>query len=273
MPGNSTKMNLSNVRLVVTDMDGTLLNSAHEVSDRFFELYQALKAKGVVFAAASGRQYNSIAQKLDPIRDEIVIIAENGGLAINRGTEVLSTPLDPRLKNEILSALEGILGSHPVLCARDNAYLLDSEPAFLEKLKEYYTRFELLSDLKAYRGEIMKIAVFHFEGSEKHIYPAVKRFEGDLKVKVSGENWVDLSHPDAHKGFALSKIQEHYGISSSETMVFGDYNNDLEMLEQAQFSFAMANAHPNVLQAAKYTTKSNDEFGVEIVLEKLLASL
>ena len=45
------------------------------------------------------------------------------------------------------------------------------------------------------------------------------------------------------------------------------------MLEQAQFSFAMANAHPNVLQAAKYTTKSNDEFGVELVLEKLLDNL
>ena len=53
-------------------------------------------------------------------------------------------------------------------------------------------------------------------------------------------------------------------------MVFGDYNNDLEMLAMADFSFAMKNAHPNVLEVANYTTTSNDDFGVERILEKLL---
>ncbi len=91
-------------------------------------------------------------------------------------------------------------------------------------------------------------------------------------MKVSGQNWVDISSPNAHKGFALQKLQELYNITPAETMVFGDYNNDLEMLALSDFSFAMENAHPNVKEVAKYQTVSNDDFGVERVLEQLTNS-
>ncbi len=254
-------------------MDGTLLNPKHEVSPYFFELYHRLKEKGIRFAAASGRQHNSIAEKLAPIQDEIIIIAENGGIVTDRGTEILHIPLDPTVINKILRVVERVEGSKPVLCSRNNAYILKNQVKFVNKLKEYYTRFELLHDLKTYEGEVIKIAVFHFEGSEKHLYPQLKKFEAELMVKVSGENWLDLSHNDANKGFALTQIQDNYRISREETMVFGDYNNDLEMLEKSAYSFAMANAHPNVLRTARYTTLSNTEMGVERILEQLLAQL
>jgi hypothetical protein len=89
-------------------------------------------------------------------------------------------------------------------------------------------------------------------------------------VKVSGANWVDISHQNAHKGYALQKVMDQHQITSNEVMVFGDYNNDLEMLQLSNYSFAMANAHPNVLKVAQYKTSSNNEFGVERVLEKLI---
>ena len=90
-------MDLSNIRMVVTDMDGTLLNSRHAVNPRFFELYHQLKAKGVELVAASGRQYHSMADKLEPIREDIVFIAENGALVRHRGKTLLTTPL-PRTR-------------------------------------------------------------------------------------------------------------------------------------------------------------------------------
>ena len=68
----------------------------------------------------------------------------------------------------------------------------------------------------------------------------------------------------------MQLVQQKLGISKEETMVFGDFNNDLEMLACADYSFAMENAHPNVKKIANYSTKSNDEFGVEFVLEQLL---
>ena len=253
-------------------MDGTLLNSSHEVSSRFFELYDELRSKDVLFAAASGRQYDSIMDKLQPLGKEITVIAENGGFAIHEGKEVVSTPLEIHHKDLILKELEPVVNAHPVLCSKFAAFLSPQSVFFLEQLREYYTHFQIIDDLKDYEGEVMKIAVYHESGSEAHIYPYVKHLEGDLKVKVSGENWVDVSHPDANKGFALNIIQNKLGISPSETLVFGDYNNDLEMLALSEYSFAMANAHPNVLRAAKYKTLSNDDMGVERIMEELLYS-
>ena len=245
-------MDLSQIKMVVTDMDGTLLNSQHQVSARFFEQFKALKERNILFVAASGRQYNSIVDKLDPIKDDIIVIAENGGFVMQKGKEILSTPMQNNYKNMVLDILDNVENVHPVLCGKNNAYLLGKSIDFLNKLKEYYTEFEILDNLKNYDGEVMKIAIYHFESSEKYIYPAVKHLEDSLKVKISGQNWVDVSDQNAHKGYALKRIQDIHGIGSHETLVFGDYNNDLEMLALAEYSFAMENAHPNVKKAANY---------------------
>tara|TARA_R110000868_G_scaffold37481_2_gene132564 strand:+ start:1010 stop:1807 length:798 start_codon:yes stop_codon:yes gene_type:complete len=264
-------MDLSKVKMVVTDMDGTLLNSQHEVSDKFFFLFEELKKRDIKFVAASGRQYNSIIDKLNAIKDDIIVVAENGAFVKKQDKELLATPLNQTTIKRTIDLLKNIEGIHPVLCGKNNAYTNGSSDAFLNKLSEYYSEFSVLNDLSSFDGEVLKIAIYHFESSEKHIYPWVKHLEPDLKVKVSGENWLDISHMNANKGYALQYIQEKYGISRQETMVFGDYNNDLEMLSMADFSFAMANAHPNVTAVANFKTKSNDENGVEFVLEQLLS--
>ncbi|MGB5238420.1 MAG: HAD family hydrolase [Flavobacteriaceae bacterium] len=265
-------MDLSDIKLVVADMDGTLLNSKHEVSKEFFDLYQRLREKNVYFAAASGRQFDSIAQKLAPIAKEITIIAENGGFTVHKDNEIVSNPLRPRHKRLVLKELLEVDAAQAVLCTKHAAYLMPSSQPFLEQLKEYYTKFNFIEDLNAFEGEVMKIAVYHPRGSEEHIYPFMKHFEGELKVKVSGKFWVDVSHRDANKGHALEIIQKEMKISMAETMVIGDYNNDLEMLARADYSFAMANAHENVMAAARFSTSSNDDRGVEKVLQTLLDS-
>ncbi len=251
-------------------MDGTLLNTNHEVSSRFFELFEELKKRDIIFVAASGRQYNSIVSKLDQIKNDIIIAAENGGYVVKQEQELLVTPLAHDKQIQILRDIENVEGVHPVLCGKRNAYLTGKSKAFENLLRQYYSAYEIVSDLTTVDAEILKVAVYHFESSENYIYPAVQHLEDQLKVKVSGPNWVDISSTNANKGFALQKLQKHYGITPLETMVFGDYNNDLEMLELAEFSFAMANAHPKVKEVANYETLSNDENGVEFILEKLL---
>ncbi|APU11099.1 haloacid dehalogenase [Cellulophaga lytica] len=265
-------MDLSKVKMVVTDMDGTLLNSKHEVSEKFFNQFKKLKENNILFVAASGRQYHSIIDKLHSIKDDILVIAENGAIAKNKNKELLQTGLDNTTITELLNLIDTIDDVYPVLCGKKKAYIASDSEEFKEKFKEYYAEYEVLDSLRNYKDDILKIAIYHFESSENYIYPKVKHLESKLKVKVSGENWLDLSHNDAHKGHALKKLQDMFNISSSETMAFGDFNNDLEMLALADFSFAMANAHPNVTKAANYRTKSNDEFGVETILDKLLES-
>ena len=267
-------MDLSKVKLVVTDMDGTLLNSKSQVSDRFFDLYQDLKEHNIHFVAASGRQYHSIVDKLEPIKNDITIIAENGAFVARNGRELSKINLPDERVHQLIPVLRTIDNIYFTLCGKKSAYIETHDDKFLAVLKEYYSEYTFVDDLtNVVEDDFFKIAAYHFENSEKYIYPGVKHFENDMQVKVSGEHWVGISQPNANKGYALQLIQDKMGIGKEETIVFGDYNNDLEMLALAHYSYAMENAHPNVKNTANFHTKSNDEQGVEIVLEQLLKSI
>jgi len=265
-------MDLSKIKLVVTDMDGTLLNSKHEVSSKFFELFDKLK-NHIHFVAASGRQYHSISHKLNSIKNEITIIAENGGIAKQGSQELLLTYLPIEKAQKLIPIVRNIKGGYTVLCGRKSAYIETQDEYFISLFDEYYSKYEIVDDLfQVVTDEFLKIAIYHLESSEKHLYPSFKHLENDMKIKVSGKNWLDVSHSNANKGYALKHLQNKLGVSQKETMVFGDYNNDLEMLELAYYSFAMKNATSSVKKVARFETKSNDEGGVEFILEQLLRS-
>lgn len=263
-------MDLSHIKMVVTDMDGTLLNSNHEVSEHFFELFEKLSAKGIHFVAASGRQYHSMLSKLENIKDDIIFIAENGALVKHKDDELSTTPLDQNLKAEILNSLQKIENVDAMLCGKYVSYFDRSSEQLLNLVKEYYSNYEVVDNFLDVKDEIVKVAAFHPTSAEEFIHPRLAHLENRLKVKVSGQYWVDLNHIDAHKGNALKMVLNKFGLSANEVVAFGDYNNDLEMLELADYSFAMANAHPNVKKVAKYETSSHNDFGVERILEKIL---
>lgn len=264
-------MNLSQIKLVVSDMDGTLLNSNGQVSTDFYNLFKELQKLNIEFVAASGRQYYSIVDKLKPIVDDIFIIAENGGIA-KKGSSILHHNYFPSdVVFNLITLLRKLDHVYPVICGEKKAYIETKNQNFIQLLSEYYSEYELVDDLLQITDDsFFKIAIYHFESSEQYIYPHLKHLDSDIQVKVSGKHWVDLSHLDTHKGTALKKLQEKLNVSENETMVFGDYNNDLEMLKLAYFSYAMENAHPNVKATARFQTKSNDEDGVELVLQELI---
>ena len=171
----------------------------------------------------------------------------------------------------LLPIVREVKGLYIVVCGKKSAYIEQKEEKFKNMLQEYYTKFDVVDDLMELPDDdFFKVAIYHFESSETYIYPVVKHLEGILQIKVSGSNWVDIADPAAHKGQAIQMLQKKYGVSKKETMVFGDYNNDLEMIDQAFFSYAMANAHNNVKKAARFQTSSNNEAGVEVILEELI---
>lgn len=268
-------MNLEKVKLVVSDMDGTLLNSKGEVSAQFFKLFQQLKKQNIIFCAASGRQYHSIIDKLTPIKNEIFVIAENGGLA-QKGNDVfvLNTLSSQKIK-KMIPVLRDIENAYIVLCGKNRAYIESRNKDFINLFQEYYNNYTIVDDLTTIvdKEEFLKIAIYHPESSETYIYPKVKKFESDILIKVSGKNWLDISDEKANKGNALKTVQKKLNITKAQTMVFGDYHNDIEMLKEADFSFSMKNAHRDIKEIASYKTESNDNFGVEIILEKLIKNL
>ena len=267
-------MDFSKVKLVVTDMDGTLLNSKSEVSSQFSEIYNQLKKHNIKFIAASGRQYFSIVDRFDKIiQNEITIIAENGAFAMHGDNELFTSELPFGYIKKCISTLRALDNVYIVLCGKNAAYIETTDEKFINMFKNYYSEYRIVNNLNDIKEDtFFKIAAYHFDCSETHIYPAVKHLENELQVIVSGEHWLDISHNNANKGFALNILQQKLGITKEETMAFGDYNNDLKMLALADFSYAMDNAHPNVISVSNFKTKSNDEFGVELVLEQLINS-
>ncbi len=255
-------------------MDGTLLNSKHEVSPLFFTLFQKLQEKNVLFCAASGRQHNSIVERLKKIKDNIYVIAENGGVAKKGEKVLLSNFLASEKVLKLLPILRNIQGANIVLCCDDAAYIESKDDDFITLFQEYYASFQQVDDLEeiAKTVPVFKIAVYHFDSSEQFIYPEIKHLNNEILLKVSGINWLDISDEKANKGNALREVQKLLNVSKAETMVFGDYHNDIEMMQEAGLSFAMQNAHKDIKKIAKYTTKSNDDFGVETILEQLIKS-
>ncbi len=267
-------MNLSEVKLIVSDMDGTLLNDMHEVSDLFFEQFIQLKSKNIKFVAASGRQYHSILEKLKSIQKDVTIVAENGAYVVENNKELYVNEVAKQDILFFLSLVQKIPNVFVVLAGKKKAYFLDTNKALEKVVAEYYSEYQLLSNFDELPEDaFLKIALYHPEGSEANIYPYLKSYAKDWQIKVSGEFWVDIALKTNHKGNAIARIQEQLGISENETMAFGDYQNDVEMLKKAKYSFAMRNAHPDVKHIAKYETDSNQNLGVERVLEKLLKEI
>ena len=89
-------------------------------------------------------------------------------------------------------------------------------------------------------------------------------------LKISGKNWLDISNPTSNKGTAIQFLQKEMNITPEQTMVFGDYLNDLEMLEAAYYSYAMKNAHENVKKTARFITESNTNLGVEKIIQQVI---
>lgn len=257
------------VRVVVCDMDGTLLTPAGDLPEGFAAMRQALRERGVAFVPASGRQLATL-RRMFP--EETTFIPENGGLVIHEGEQVASTLLDPAVALDVISraraATDVELGL--VLCGVQTAYIERTDPEFVAEVDKYYARLEVVEDLAAVRDDFLKVAVYDFEDARRAASGFLTEVTGHYLTVVSGRHWVDVMNPEATKGAGLRELQRALGVSREQTVVFGDYLNDLEMLDEAELSFAMANAHPTVVERARYLAPSNAEHGVLAVMEHLL---
>ncbi len=249
------------IKLIATDMDGTLLNSKGQLPEDFFEVFKQLQSKNILFAAASGRQYFTLLENFKPVSEEMLFIAENGTYVVYKGEELAVHPLDKVVAHKLIKHARQ-LGVDIVLATSNGAYLESAEKQFISEVSKYYVKYEIVEDLLQVEGDILKVTLCDFKGAETHSYPAYKEFEDEVQICVAGEIWLDIMTKGMNKGVAICDIQKKLAIGHEETMVFGDYLNDLEMLQNAYYSYAMENAHPQLKKIARFRAKSNDESGV-----------
>lgn len=262
------------IRLIACDMDGTLLDDENAIHDDFWPLIDQLHARGILFCPASGRQYYSLLQRFKPIADELIFIAENGTFVVQKGVELSSDCLTASATHELIREARALKAREKdvraVLCGKRSAYVESGDIAFFEEIVKYNYRLAQVDDLMTVEDDILKLAVFTVRSSETVIYPAFRRFYATHQVVVSGEHWLDVMAPQANKGAGIRHIQKKLGISRDQTMVFGDFLNDLEMMDEASYSFAMANAHPQLKARARFLSPGNTDNGVVRTIKSVL---
>lgn len=244
-------------------MDGTLLNEHGNLNEEFFSLFHKLNEKGIIFAAASGRQYYNLLKKFEPIKDKMMFIAENGTFVVYKNKELYLNTMDKNLVNELIRLGRTIDDSYVVLCGKNSAYIEYKDERLLTEVNKYYERNKIVEDLTLVDDQILKVTICDFKGSSLNSNTIFEPKYGDkLQVAVSGQIWLDITNKDASKGVAIKALQKQLGITHEETMVFGDYFNDVEMLKVAYHSYAMENAPAGVKEHARFIAKSNIENGV-----------
>lgn len=254
------------IRLIATDMDGSLLDGDGRMPAGIWPLLDELDRRGIAFCPASGRQFANIQEQFGQRGADFICIGENGAY-VGRDDQVLSsTPLPEGIvPRAVAHTRELAAAGRPVgvvVSGARSAYVERFDGEFAAQVRKHYAVVTEVPDLTRIDDVLLKVAVHDSGSVEDDTAPTFADLDGPVRVLVSGQHWLDLMSPEADKGVALRGVQRDLGIGPEHTMAFGDYRNDLGMLAAARWSCAMDNAHPDVRAAARYVVPSNARGGV-----------
>ena len=257
------------IKLIATDMDGTLLDENGKLPKNFFKVLEELEKRNVKFVVASGRPYFTLYENFKPVSDELYFICDNGSYIAEKTNEPKISAIDKEYIKQVIEICDSMDNVELILCGTKGAYLRKCDKEFTDEIYKYYIKREIVDDLNNIDDDISKITICDLEGSKDHPFKVLdKHFKDKLNVVVSGKVWVDISNKGVSKGTALEKIQIDENISYEETMVFGDFYNDISMLKKAHYSFVMENANEDMKQYGNYIAESNTNNGVIKAIEK-----
>lgn len=260
------------VKLVVCDMDGTLLDGDRKVPEDFWPLVDAMEERGIVFAPASGRQYATLAKMFEDHGSVHAFVSDNGARVVMDGETISINHIARETAIRVIESVRNVDHRNIGLVAggAKRAYVERGDTAFIEAAAIINIDLEVVDDLTQVDDDFVKMATYDFDGIEESVKEI---FPGDWeahKIVISARTWVDIVSADVNKGAGVAALQKHMGVTADETVVFGDYLNDLEMMDHAELSFAMENAHEGIRSIARYLAPSNTEHGVVSVMRHLL---
>ena len=263
------------IKLIAVDMDGTFLDDEKRYDrGRFLAQYRQMKARGIRFAVASGNQYWQLISFFPEIASEIAFVAENGGWVRDAGEDVFNADLSRDHFARVVALLHTLPDVDIIACGKRSAYTLRNyTPALKAMAARYYHRLELVDDFSNLDDTFLKFGLNLPDSLVPEMRQLLReRLDGMVTAVTTGHGNIDLIIPGIHKANGLRLLQARWGINDDEVAAFGDSGNDLEMLRQAGFGFAMANASPEAKAAARYRAPDNNQQGVLQVIDRILNS-
>lgn len=282
-------------KLILSDVDGTLINDKNQISEENVQAIQKAEGKGAIFAIVSGRQPKHIEDIVKEKEINPVIVGLNGASIKMSNGDVLAYNLLP--KNQVIEIIEildksdyiyklynenSIIGRKPVNYIEHvenmvNQMIKPNEDRneLIEFFKEIlFEDVEIIENPKEYiekeEFEVLKIEVMHCKkDSLERLEDNIKELE-DINVTSSFFSNIEITHTKGNKGQALIELAKYFNISREEVIAMGDNLNDLEMIREAGLGVAMENAVERLKNEANYITTSNINHGVAHVINTFI---
>lgn len=286
------------MKLIATDMDGTLLDQNGEISKENAEALQAASAHGIDIVIATGRTYEAANRPLASAGLSYPVISMNGAVTYKNRQEIQrSAPITESSCERILTVHHAagsyieLFTSQGIFAPSREAYmsvvvgmLQTAHPELTTAAAEQYAErrledenFQFADDFFSVLDyedlDVYKMLAFSSEASVLERMKYELRGDNELALTSSGMGNLELNHVRAQKGFALQEFALGRGIPLEDVMAIGDNFNDLNMLQMAGRSVAMGNAVPEVKEASGFSTKTNTEHGVAHAVHEMLHEL
>ena len=263
------------IKLIASDMDGTLLDGRKKLPDDIYDVIEKLYKKGILFAAASGRQMASLEKLFSPVKDKVVFIAENGGYVKFRDEEIFSDAMDKALVRDMVLKISDRPNFRFLLEGKECAYTdhITMYKAMTSSRFNYNVKLvENSADVYFIDDEFVKVALSDVTTSHRLDFDEMHYFFNDRCTAVlSGDNCLDFQNFGVNKGSAIRKIKEKFGFAADEIMSFGDNFNDLEMLAESGHPFVMGNSSEEMKEKSKANIiGTNDEYAVTATIRKFV---
>ena len=259
-------------RLIATDLDGTVLRSDGTLSEYTTSVLGRARAAGSVVVLVTGRPPRRMGQIIGRIGSEGTAVCANGAVEWDLRTmrAVAEYPLEADVAGEVVDRLRARLPD--LRFAMEYHDHFGYQPGY--ELGGYDARsrqgIEMpLPDLVAGRG--VKLVARHPRLPADELTARTIEIVGDIAtpVNTNRRRLVEITAPGVNKASTLARLCARAGIAPAQVLAFGDMPNDLPMLTWAGTSYAVANAHPQVLAAVAGRARSNDQDGVAAVLAAL----
>ncbi len=264
------------MKCISIDLDGTLLNSRHEISEEDLKTLKELQEKGHTIILNTGRAYADVV-KIKAIQNmEIPIFCLNGSVLYSKTGELLyEVTISISTYKEIFSVLQK-LGVRILVYTNYGGFPSTLPPLHSKSKEELDILFQAFNYDEILKQDNLKIykliALVQYDQLEK-IEEVKKTLTSkfDVSTASSFPNNVEITSNETHKGKAILRYQQMMNLSFEEIFAIGDGGNDLAQFEVATTSVAMGNAPLNIQQKANLITKTNDEDGFSHAVRHLLA--
>jgi Cof subfamily protein (haloacid dehalogenase superfamily) len=264
---------VSEIRLLLTDVDGTLVRPDKSLAPSTVEAVHALHEAGIHFAVTSGRPPRGMEMLVEPLAIRAPLAGFNGGLVVEPDLEMLEEHLIP---DEVVPRAIALLESFSLsvwLYRGADWFVRDPDGPHVER-ESHTVQFE--PSVVASFGDVStRLAKLVGVSDEFDVVAAAESAAHDslgehVAASRSQPYYLDITHPQANKGAVVSYLSKRYEITRDEIATIGDMPNDVLMFAHSGLSIAMGNAHREVQRAARHVTTSNDEDGFANAVDRYI---